>query len=393
VTLQPEFEAEDSEEVARGAVVVVSHARVAQGRDSWVTKNRMAAVYRELSELGWRVQLVAREGSPSPYLSAPVPGAVEVLPIRPGRGLLRAAVTAARLIRRSPVVLAFMPSLLGSFAALIAGRRAVVYSGSSWTLQGSSRRRMWLERAVARRAAAVVAHGEALQRLFATSGARVYAAVPFVEPEVASRMAGGFEAPRDTGRPLHVLFVGSIGRAKGVRTLVEALRVVSDPVETHFVGPVGDIESRDVLEAYLRDVPDAAWTGYLEWPELRAEYQWADLLVLPSRSEGFPRVVYEATAFGAALIVTPVGGIPYTLEDERDALIVPIDATDALAKAICRAAGDPGLGVSLNQGARVALAPVFASSTSGELLDRLLLVAHAASEFRESAPKPVVFET
>jgi hypothetical protein len=160
VTLQPEFEAEDSEEVARGAVVVVSHARVAQGRDSWVTKNRMAAVYRELSEQGWRVQLVAREGSPSPYLSTPVPGAVEVLPIRPGRGLLRAAVTAARLIRRSLVVLAFMPSLIGSFAPLIAGRRAVVCSGSSWTLQGSSRRRVWLERAVARRAAPVVAHGD-----------------------------------------------------------------------------------------------------------------------------------------------------------------------------------------------------------------------------------------
>src|SRR5205823_5138789 len=102
---------------------VVSHARVARSGESWVTKNRVAAVYRDLEELGWRVQLVAREGAPSSYLSESVPRTVEVLSIPPGRGRFQAAVAAVRLVRRGAVVLAFMPSLLGAFAALIAGRR------------------------------------------------------------------------------------------------------------------------------------------------------------------------------------------------------------------------------------------------------------------------------
>ncbi len=67
------------------------------------------------------------------------------------------------------------------------------------------------------------------------------------------------------------------------------------------------------------------------------------ILVVPSFSEGFPRGIYEAGSQGLALITTPVGGIPYALENNRDALFVAPGDSDGLADALERCAKQPEL--------------------------------------------------
>ena len=69
----------------------------------------------------------------------------------------------------------------------------------------------------------------------------------------------------------------------------------------------------------------------------------ADLLVLPSLSEGTPHVLVEARANGLPCVSTNVGGVPTTVTDGCDALLVPPKDAPALARAIERVMEDAEL--------------------------------------------------
>ena len=76
----------------------------------------------------------------------------------------------------------------------------------------------------------------------------------------------------------------------------------------------------------------------------------ADLFVLPSRQEGLPVVLMEATSVGMPIVATAVGGVPQVLTDGVDGLVVPPDSPGDLADAVGRLAADPGLRERLAEG-------------------------------------------
>ena len=59
-----------------------------------------------------------------------------------------------------------------------------------------------------------------------------------------------------------------------------------------------------------------------------------DLLVLPSRQEGFGLVLLEAMAAGRAVVATSQGGIPEVVDDGKTGLLVPPGDPVALAEAL-----------------------------------------------------------
>ncbi len=156
---------------------------------------------------------------------------------------------------------------------------------------------------------------------------------------------------RDTA-PLRILFVGHVGAQKGVGELYQALDHLTREgldfrLEVVGIGPLSTPES---VPPALRERTRLA--GFIsDKQELAARYRNADLLVLPTYSEGFPRVLYEAMTYGLPILTTFVGGIPSLMRDGENCLrIEPRDSAN-LADSLRRILARPDLRESLSAGA------------------------------------------
>lgn len=160
-----------------------------------------------------------------------------------------------------------------------------------------------------------------------------------------------FERPDTcTGPVVRILFVGFVRPEKGVEYLLEALsRLHTDrPWELVIVGPRGeypDYDARlDRLAARQHILEHIRWEGYVPYgPALFEHFRQADILALPTLSEGTPRVLVEARANSLPLVATRVGGIPDSVRDGKDGLLVPAKDSTALAQAIDRIIADGAL--------------------------------------------------
>jgi len=137
--------------------------------------------------------------------------------------------------------------------------------------------------------------------------------------EVVPMGAGGQFQPGDReveraglglGEGMDVLFVGDLCEAKGIRDLLEAREQVLEQgvdFRLFFAGS-------GPLEAEIASVEGCSLLGTLSQEDLARWYRAADLLVLPSHSEGTPLVVMEALCCGTPVLATRVGGVPELIE-------------------------------------------------------------------------------
>jgi len=133
-----------------------------------------------------------------------------------------------------------------------------------------------------------------------------------------------------------VIWVGRMVPVKGLDVLLEAcsaLRSAGSRVRVFLLGD-GPLRSRiheDVTSRGLEDM--VTLVGAQPQERLAEWYRATDLTVLPSRSEGLPNVLRESLACGTPFVASDVGGIS-EIATERNAILVPPEAPDALAKAI-----------------------------------------------------------
>jgi glycosyltransferase involved in cell wall biosynthesis len=180
---------------------------------------------------------------------------------------------------------------------------------------------------------------------------RVHVARPGVDlDDVAPGSPGG-------GR---LLCVAAVVPHKGQDLLLEALRDVAQlPWSCTFVGAL----DRDpaFVERLRRQAAGAGVLDRILFPgarvggTLRREYQAADLLVLPSRTEAYGMVVTEALAAGLPVVATAVGGTPEALgrtADGAPGLLVPPEDVGRLGEALGAWLRDEGLRTRLRRAAR-----------------------------------------
>lgn len=106
-------------------------------------------------------------------------------------------------------------------------------------------------------------------------------------------------------------FVGRLESAKGVDIIIESLQSI--PIDkismVHFIGDGGTTEFYKNKTAFLKD--KVVFHGFLDMVSVHAILSKSHFLLLPSKSEGFPKVIAEAACYGVIPIVSDVGSISH----------------------------------------------------------------------------------
>lgn len=162
--------------------------------------------------------------------------------------------------------------------------------------------------------------------------------------------AVGGQLPDGDDGTLRLGYVGGLQPYKGLGDLAAAMDDVA--ADCHLL-VAGDGPARDRLERRFGDA--ATFLGAVPYEQVPALYHEFDAFVLPSHTEGLPRVVLEAQATATPVVATRVGGVPEVIEDGETGLLCEPRDPGSLAGAIGRLADDPPLRERLAENGRSAV--------------------------------------
>lgn len=136
-----------------------------------------------------------------------------------------------------------------------------------------------------------------------------------------------------------VLYVGRLSREKGIDLLPQICQRVPYRLRV-----VGDGPERDDLARQLARHGDRAeLAGRVPWgPKLFNVMRAADVLILPSLTEGLPLVLIEAMSQGTPCVASDVGGVGEVLTHGENGFLIGTRNPDDWAEAIIRAIEDHG---------------------------------------------------
>jgi glycosyltransferase involved in cell wall biosynthesis len=159
----------------------------------------------------------------------------------------------------------------------------------------------------------------------------------------ARQRLGLLDSPADLDRPV-VGLVGRLCRQKGQDLFIDAVsRLAAARADTRWVlvGAADDAAVHSALQARAAAAglaePVLRWLGHRS--DMPAVYSALDLLVAPSRWEGFGLMLVEAMACGTPVLGARAGAIPEVLGEAGR--LVPAEDVPALAEAIAALLDDP----------------------------------------------------
>ena len=138
------------------------------------------------------------------------------------------------------------------------------------------------------------------------------------------------------------LFVGVLERYKNIDGIAAAWRLAAPRVPGARLRLVGRGLHVPLVEELVAQLPEqTSWTRELTPAGVVEAMDESTLLLLPSRSEGTPRIIIEAFARGRAVIAGRRGGMPDLVRDDVDGYLVDPEDVDGIADAIVRVLSDP----------------------------------------------------
>ena len=177
----------------------------------------------------------------------------------------------------------------------------------------------WLMKEIGRRSDSIITVSEASRRDILT-----HLGIPREREKAVHRVyngvASGFATPtprptRGPSEARQLLYVGRFDPYKNVSTLVEAFAEARTrtpfPLHLRIVGaPDPRYPEVETLVRARGLADDVTWTGYLSDDALRATYQASDLMVHPSRYEGFGLQILEAMAASVPVLCSNAASLP-----------------------------------------------------------------------------------
>jgi colanic acid/amylovoran biosynthesis glycosyltransferase len=185
-------------------------------------------------------------------------------------------------------------------------------------------------------------------------------------------------APKSNNRTVQILSVGRLVEKKGFEYLIEACTILTSKAIPYNCLIVGEGPDQGLKQMIAR--PDfhgnVTLLGAKNITEIIELYQMSDIFAIPcvvansGDRDGMPNVLLEAMAMQLPVVTTPVTGNPELVKDGVNGLLVPERDSQALANALERLIGNPGLRSKLGMAGRQTILEGFdIKSTSIQMLE------------------------
>lgn len=151
-----------------------------------------------------------------------------------------------------------------------------------------------------------------------------------IEGEMALRLKSYF------GK-LDFVFVGQMGDTKGILKIIEAFKQLQDESRIGSMHFIGDGEKRrDYEELARQNNLNCLFHGSLPKEDVNKIFTKAHILLLPSDSEGFPKVVAEGANYGCIPIVSDISCLSQYIKNNVNGFIMPSLDTEGLLYSVMR---------------------------------------------------------
>jgi glycosyltransferase involved in cell wall biosynthesis len=133
---------------------------------------------------------------------------------------------------------------------------------------------------------------------------------------------------------MNILHVGRLTKVKGTDLLIESLGLLSkDTMDSISLKIIGTGPLSPLVAKAAESHSSVQWLGEMPHDRVPPYITNADMLIMPSRSEGVPISMLEAMASMVPVLCTSVGGIGYYF-DERHFVKIAGTTAEAVAAAI-----------------------------------------------------------
>lgn len=136
-----------------------------------------------------------------------------------------------------------------------------------------------------------------------------------------------------------ILFVGNLEPRKGLDIIIKALSLIKD---LHFsLDIIGSYHKQKKYFVYLKKMVDKyslskkiTFYGRVESERIIGFYRKANILIFPSRHEGFGMVLLEAMSFGIPIVATDIPTTREIVENNVNGYLCPVDDYMCLSQGI-----------------------------------------------------------
>lgn len=161
-----------------------------------------------------------------------------------------------------------------------------------------------------------------------------------------------------TGRLGGKTIVGTVARLsneKGVDVLLKAFAHARKKEQSIHLLIVGEGQQKNYLQKLAADLgitDDCTWRGRLPWKEAMSCLGLMDIVVVPSRFEGFGLTAIEAMSCGKPVVASRVDGLTDIIQDGQNGFLVESEDIKSFAACIVALAKDEGKRKSIGKTAR-----------------------------------------
>jgi glycosyltransferase involved in cell wall biosynthesis len=279
----------------------------------------------------------------------PVPEGVQVYTFNDNAGratnAFRLGFMVARLARAHRVKVThahstFAGATVRPLLAMHGQKQRIIYCphGWAWDRQTSvlaKKATQWVERALSGYCAKVICISEHEFKAGVDAGVPSHQLQLIVNGVLEQAPPAGGRAPEWPEGKKRLLFVGRFDRQKGVDLFCAALEQLGEEA-------FGMLAGGAVLEDAEQVSPpsNVKLLGWIDTPRLQSLLETADVLVVPSRWEGFGLIAAEAMRAGLPVIAARVGGLPEIVADQETGLLFEPGDVNGIVAAVRRYSRD-----------------------------------------------------